>query len=61
MNDLKEILALLIGVALITLLVNPRANTVAVVATGGGVFNELLKTVTLQPSGNLMGGGFRGN
>lgn len=60
MNDVKEIAALLIGVALVALLVNPRANTIGVTQAAGGAFNELLKTVTLQPSGSVMMGGFGG-
>lgn len=57
MNDVKEIAALLIGVALVALLVNPRANTVPVVTAAGNTFNNLLKTVTLQPNGSVMGMG----
>ena len=59
MNDIKEIAALLIGVAFVALLVNPRANTVPVVATAGGVFGDLLKIVTLQPTSGFGGGTFR--
>jgi hypothetical protein len=56
MRGLLEIATLIIGVALIALLVNPRANTVAVVRAGGGAFNDLLRTVTLQ-TGFGVGGG----
>jgi len=50
-QNLTEIAVLLIGVALVALILNPRANTVPVIGTGGQVFNELLRTVTLQNSG----------
>lgn len=50
-GHLTEIAALLIGVALVALLVNRQANTAQVISAGGGVFNELLRTVTLQNSG----------
>lgn len=53
-GHLTEIATLLIGVALVALLVNRQANTSQVISAGGGVFNELLRTVTLQNSG--MGG-----
>ncbi len=58
-QHLTEIAVLLIGVALVALLVNPRARTTAVIGTGGQVFNELLRTVTLQSQGGMgmpMGG-----
>lgn len=56
-KDLFEIASLLIGVALVALILNPRANTTAVIATGGNVFNNLLQTVTLQS----LNGGFAGS
>jgi hypothetical protein len=56
MRGILEIATLLIGVALIALLVNPKANTVNVIRTGGGAFNDLLRTVTLQ-TGFGVGGG----
>ena len=51
-RGLFEIISLLIGVALVTLLVNPQANTTKVIDSGATGLNMLLKTVTLQ-SGSL--------
>lgn len=50
-QNLTEIATLLIGVALVALLVNRFQGTATIISTGGGVFNELLRTVTLQNSG----------
>jgi len=55
-RDLVEIASLLIGVALVALILNPKANTVPVIQTGGSVFNNLLQTVTLQNMGQAYGG-----
>lgn len=38
----------LIGVAVLTLLLNPKANTVPVIKASASGFNDLLQTVTLQ-------------
>lgn len=50
MKGVMEIASALIGVALIALILNPRANTVPVVKQAGASFNTLLQTVTLQNS-----------
>lgn len=56
-KNLTEIAALLIGVATIALLVGNYKGTTAVINSGAGAFNELLRTVTLQNSGfGMMGG-----
>lgn len=54
LRDITEIVMAIIGVALIALLVNPKANTTAVVTASGSTLNSLLQTVTLQ---NGVGGG----
>lgn len=50
-GHLTEIAMAFIGVALVALLVNRQANTAQVIGAGGSVFNDLLRTVTLQNSG----------
>jgi len=47
-KSLTEIAILLISVATVALILNKSAKTVEVIQTGGGVFNSILKTVTLQ-------------
>lgn len=47
-RQLTEIAALLIGVALVALVIGQADKTARVVQSAGGVFNDLLKTVTLQ-------------
>lgn len=48
MKGVFEIATLLVGVSVLTLILNPKANTVPVVKAAGQTFNELLRTVTLQ-------------
>lgn len=47
-QNLTEIAMAFIAVALVALIVNRQANTAQVISAGGGVFNDLLRTVTLQ-------------
>lgn len=47
-KHLVEIATLVISVALVALLVREGSKTVDVIKTGGRVFNDLLRTVTLQ-------------
>ena len=55
LNNVFEIATLLIGVALVTLLVNRQANTVPVIQAATSGFDQLLRTVTLQ---NMGGAGY---
>ncbi len=48
MDEIFGIATLMIGVAVITLLLNKSANTVEVIKTSTSGFNNLLKTLTLQ-------------
>jgi len=50
LKEVTEIIMAIIGIALIALLLNPRANTVQVVDTGASALDKLLRTVTLQNS-----------
>lgn len=51
-RGLLEIAAGLMGIALIALLLNKSGAASNLIKTGGGTFNALLKTVTLQNSFN---------
>lgn len=51
LDNVFEIAVLLIGVAIITLLVNPRSNTTQVIGAATSGFNQLLNTITLQTGG----------
>lgn len=53
MKNIVEIATLLIGVAMVALLVNPRANTAQVISVAGSTFDQLLRTVSLQNSGGV--------
>lgn len=50
MKGVIEIVMALIGVAMIALILNPKANTVPVVKQAGDTLGSLLSTVTLQNS-----------
>ena len=47
-KSIFEIASLIIGVAIVTLILNPKSKTVEVIQSGGNVFNSILKTITLQ-------------
>ena len=47
-KTLFELASLIIGVAIVTLILNPKSKTVEVINSGGSVFNSILKTITLQ-------------
>lgn len=57
-SGLLEIAGGLMGIALIALLINRSKDTSRVIQSGGGMFNTLLRTVTLQ---DQFGGGFNSN
>jgi hypothetical protein len=47
-RQIFEVAALLIGVAVITLIVGKADNTAKVIQSAGGVFNDALRVVTMQ-------------
>jgi len=47
-SGIMEIITALIGIALITLLVNKADNASKLIQTGGDTLNTLLRTVTLS-------------
>jgi len=47
-KDVFEIAAMFLGIAVLTLLIGRSKDTVAVAKGVGGVFDGLLRTVTLQ-------------
>lgn len=53
MRGVIEIVMALIGVAMIALILNPKANTVPVVKQAGDTLTTLLATVSLQNSVGL--------
>ena len=49
-REIYEIIALLVGLATITLVLNKNANTTAVISTSGNTLNNIFRTLTLQAS-----------
>ena len=49
-KEIYEIIALLVGLATITLVLNKSANTTAVISTSGNTLNNIFRTLTLQAS-----------
>lgn len=46
LDDITAILMAVVGVAVITLLVNPNSNTKKVIEESGGALDKLLRTLT---------------
>jgi len=59
-DSLTQIAVLLIGVALVALLVNRSGGTSQIISAGTQGFGNLLKIVTLQPTGGAGGMNFQG-
>lgn len=50
MKDFTKIVSLILGISVITLLVNRSQDSSRVIREAGGTFNTLLQTLTLQSS-----------
>jgi hypothetical protein len=50
-KDLADIAALLIGLALVSMLIARSSNTAEVITAGGDAFGKLLSTATFQNGG----------
>lgn len=48
MSDIVKIITLILGIAVLTLIINKASDSVALIAAGGDAFNGILKTITLQ-------------
>lgn len=57
-SGLLEIAMALLGIALLALLVGQASKTTAVISQAGTTFNDLIRTVTLQNSNAIGGGGY---
>lgn len=55
-RGLIQIVMAILAIALIALLVNRASDTASLMQTSGNVFNDILKTVTLQSSMGTFGG-----
>lgn len=54
-GQLFGIVSLIFGIAILTLLLNPRSNTVGVVGASSTALNSILRTLTLQGDGSGVG------
>jgi hypothetical protein len=52
-RDITEIVALIIGVALVGLIIGHAGGTATVLTAGSSALNNLLKTATLQGGGGF--------
>jgi hypothetical protein len=48
MNDVVKIITVILGIAVLTLIINKANDSVALITASGGAFNSILKTITLQ-------------
>ena len=58
MNQVTEIITLILGISVLTLLINRSADSSRLIATSGQTLNSLIRTITLQ--NNMFGAGFGG-
>jgi hypothetical protein len=48
MSDVTKIITLILGIAVLTLLINKASNSVSLIQAAGNAFNGILKTITMQ-------------
>lgn len=58
MNQVTEIITLILGISVLTLLINRSADSSRLIATSTQGLNSILRTITLQ--NNMFGSGYGG-
>ena len=48
MDDVSKIIMFILGISIITLIINRANDSVSLINAGGNAFNGILKTITLQ-------------
>jgi hypothetical protein len=48
MSDVVKIITIILGIAVLTLIINKASESVSLITASGNAFNSLLKTITLQ-------------
>jgi hypothetical protein len=48
MNDVVKIITVILGIAVLTLIINKASESVSLINASGNAFNSILKTITLQ-------------
>jgi hypothetical protein len=52
MNDVVKIITVILGISILTLIINRANDSVALINASAGGFNSILKTITLQGNDN---------
>lgn len=50
MEDVVKIITVILGIAVLTLIINKASDSVSLIGAFGNAFNGILKTITLQNS-----------
>jgi hypothetical protein len=48
MIDVVKIITVILGIAILTLIINRASDSVSLINASGNAFNSILKTITLQ-------------
>lgn len=48
MSDISKIISVILGIAVLTLIINKASDSVSLINAGASGFNSILKTITLQ-------------
>lgn len=48
MSDVVKIITVILGISIITLIINKASDSVSLINASGSAFNSILKTITLQ-------------
>lgn len=48
MNDVVKIITVILGIAVLTLIINKASDSVSLITATGNAFNSILQTITLQ-------------
>ena len=59
LNNFFELATLIFTMAVLTLILNPRSNTVPVIGAATSGMNSILNTITLQNGGGYSPAGYR--
>jgi hypothetical protein len=48
MSDISRIITVILGIAVLTLIINKASDSVSLITAFGNAFNSILKTITIQ-------------
>lgn len=48
MSEVAKIVTVILGIAILTLIINKASDSVSLINAGGNAFDKILRTITLQ-------------